>query len=121
MICFIKREVLPWRRSSVPAEGPFRTWAGGRSGWGPRPPLKHNTFDNYSLEAELFVCDCCHELKLFLPEELAFELTHSPEDRYLREFADASDAELRRIAEKSYHPEARRAAAALLSQRKESK
>ena len=96
-----------------PCGGTFQNLGRREIRMGPTSPLKHNTFDNYSLEAELFVCDCCHELKLFLPEELAFELTHSPEERYLREFADASDAELRRIAEKSYHPEARRAAAAL--------
>ena len=104
-----------------PCGGTFQNLGRREIRMGPTSPLKHNTLDNYSLEAELFVCDCCHELKLFLPEELAFELTHSPEERYLREFADASDAELHRIAEKSYHPEARRAAAALLSQRKESK
>ena len=88
---------------------------------GPTTPLKVNSLENYSLEVELFVCDRCHECKLFLPEELAFELTHSPEERYLRDFSDYSDEELRRIAEKSYHPEARRAAAALLSQREDAK
>ena len=84
---------------------------------GPTSSLGHSTPENYSLEVELFVCDHCHELKMFLPEELAFELTSSPEARYIREFANYSETELRRIAEKSYHPEARKAAAALLKQR----
>lgn len=107
-------------KKPCPCGGTFQNLGRREIRMGPTSPLKHNTLDNYSLEAELFVCDCCHELKLFLPEEVAFELTHSPEERYLREFADASDAELRRIAEKSYHPEARRAAAALLNQREKS-
>ena len=104
-----------------PCGGTFQNLGRREIRMGPTTPPIVNSLENYSLEVELLVCDRCHELKLFLPEELAFELTHSPEERYLREFADASDAELRRIAEKSYHPEARRAAAALLSQRKESK
>lgn len=85
---------------------------------GPTAPLGHNGLNNYSLEVEMFVCDRCHELKLFLPEELAFELTHSAEACYMRKFMNASDVELRRIAESSYQPEARKAAAALLKQRK---
>lgn len=109
------------KNTLCPCGGTFQALGRREIRMGPTQPMKISSLENYSLEAELFVCDRCHELKLFLPEELAFELTHSPEERYLRQFADASDEELRRIAEKSYHPEARRAAAAILAQRKEGK
>ena len=104
-------------KTSCPCGGTFQNLGRRELRMGPTSLPCVNSLENYSLEAELFVCDRCHELKLFLPEELAFELTHSPEERYLREFANYSDEELLRIAEKSYHPEARRAAAALLNQR----
>ena len=104
-----------------PCGGTFQNLGRREIRMGPTTPLKVNSPENYSLEVELLVCDRCHECKLFLPEELAFELFHSPEERYLREFADFSHEELRRIAKKSYHPEARRAAAALLNQREGSK
>ncbi len=100
-----------------PCGGTFQSLGRREIRMGPTTPLHVGSLEHYSLEVDLFVCDRCHECKLFLPEELAFALTHSPEERYLREFADYSDAELRRIAEKSYKPEARRAAAALLEQR----
>ena len=100
-----------------PCGGTFQNLGRREIRMGPTTPLKVNSPENYSLEVELFVCDHCHELKMFLPEELAFELTSSPEARYIREFANYSETELRRIAEKSYHPEARKAAAALLKQR----
>ena len=105
-------------KRTCPCGGTFQELGRREIRMGPTVPLGHNNLENYSLEVELFVCDRCHEVKLFLPEELAFELTSSPEARCLREFADYSDAELRRIVEKSYRPEARRAAAALLNQRK---
>ena len=104
-------------KKRCPCGGTFQDLGRREIRMGPTTPLKVSSLENYSLEVDLLVCDRCHECKLFLPEELAFELTHSPEDRYLREFADYSDEELRRIVEKSYHPEARRAAAALLKQR----
>ncbi len=108
-------------KTSCPCGGTFQPLGRREIRMGPTSPLQVNSLENYSLEVELYVCDRCRECKLFLPEELAFAWTHSPEDRYLREFADCSEEELRRIAEKSYHPEARRAAAALLRQRKEGK
>ena len=75
-------------------------------------------YANGSLEIEMFVCDRCHELKLYLPEVEFQKLACTPEERYLRKFADYSEVELRRIAERHYQPEARRAAAALLDQQK---
>ena len=75
-------------------------------------------YANGSLEIEMFVCDRCHELKLYLPEVEFQELACTPEERYLRKFADYSEVELRRIAESHYQTEARRAAAALLDQQK---
>ena len=75
-------------------------------------------YANGSLEIEMFVCDRCHELKLYLPEVEFQKLACTPEERYLRKFADYSEVELRRIAESHYQPEARRAAAALLDQQK---
>ena len=66
----------------------------------------------------MFVCDRCHELKLYLPETEFQKLACTPEERYLRKFADYSEVELRRVAESHYQPEARRAAAALLDQQK---
>ena len=75
-------------------------------------------YANGSLEIEMFVCDHCHELKLYLPEVEFQKLACTPEERYLRKFADYSEVELRRIAESHYQPEARRAAAALLDQQK---
>lgn len=84
---------------------------------GPTSPLGRDPLRSYSLEVEMFVCQRCCELKLFLPEELAFELTHSAEELCMRKFMDHSDEELRRIVESSYQPEARKAAAALLKQR----
>ena len=104
-------------KKPCPCGGTFQSLGHREIRMGPTIPMQVSSSENYSLEVELFVCDRCHECKLFLPEELAFELTRSPEERYLQEFADCSDAELRRIAEKSYKPEARRAAAALLEQR----
>lgn len=77
-----------------------------------------NVLHNYSLQVDMTVCDHFHELKLFLPEEIYFELAASPEERYLRKFADCSDMELRCIAENSYQPEARWAAVKLLEQRR---
>ena len=108
-------------KRACPCGGNFQELGRREIRMGPTVPLGHNNLENYSLEVNLFVCDRCHECKLFLPESLAFELTHSPEERYLREFANYSDEELRRIAEKSYHPEARRAATALLNQREGAK
>lgn len=104
-----------------PCGGTFQNLGRREIRMGPTELPKVNSLENYSLEVDLFVCDRCHELKLFLPEELVFELTHSAEERYLREFAGYADEELRRIAEKSYHPEARRAATALLNQREGAK
>ena len=75
-------------------------------------------YANGSLEIEMFVCDRCHELKLYLPETEFQKLACTPGERYLRKFADYSEVELRRIAESHYQPEARRAAAALLDQQK---
>ena len=75
-------------------------------------------YANGSLETEMFVCDHCHELKLYLPEVEFQKLACTPEERYLRKFADYSEVELHRIAESHYQPEARRAAAALLDQQK---
>ena len=75
-------------------------------------------YANGSLEIEMFVCDHCHELKLYLPEVEFQKLACTPEERYLRKFADYSEVELRRIAESHYQPEARRATAALLDQQK---
>ena len=75
-------------------------------------------YANGSLEIEMFVCDHCHELKLYLPEVEFQKLACTPEERYLRKFADYSEVELHRIAESHYQPEARRAAAALLDQQK---
>ena len=75
-------------------------------------------YANGSLEIEMFVCDRCHELKLYLPEVEFQKLACTPEERYLRKFADYSEVELHRIAESHYQPEARRAAAALLDQQK---
>ena len=75
-------------------------------------------YANGSLEIEMFVCDRCHELKLYLPEVELQKLACTPEERYLRKFADYSEVELHRIAESHYQPEARRAAAALVDQQK---
>ena len=75
-------------------------------------------YANGSLETEMFGCGRCHELKLYLPEVEFQKLACTPEERYLRKFADYSEVELRRIAESHYQPEARRAAAALLDQQK---
>lgn len=99
-----------------PCGGTMRTLGQREIRMGPTA-LGGNVLGNYSLQVEITVCDHCHECKLFLPEEIYFELAASPEERYLREFADCSDIELRRIAESSYQPEARRAAAKLLEQR----
>lgn len=41
-------------------------------------------------------------------------MTYSEEERYIKKSAGCSDAELRRVTESRYDPEARKAAASLL-------
>lgn len=72
---------------------------------------------NASLKMEIFVCDRCLELKMYLAESEFQKLACTPEERYLRKFADYSEVELRRIAASHYQAEARQAANALLDQR----
>lgn len=76
--------------------------------------------DVSNLEVEMYACDRCRELKLFLPEERPPRPEKTPVEKYLQTFVGYSRRKLEKIMDsEEFPPAARQAARELWESRRE--